>query len=89
MLGIMTNVVQRLNRFNIKTGIRWNIKAIACHVPGPQRLIFLAHLAESAGDVHYFGHASVKCQRRRQDYTQGFFMPFSRMMVWEIHLPSK
>ena len=65
--GVMANVVHGFQRLDIETRICRDFKTFAAAVPDPGLLVFLAHAAAAAGDVHDFRYAGIERQRRRQD----------------------
>lgn len=64
----MTNVIHRLQHFDIKVTVGWHAEAWAAGIVGPGLLIGLAHTRSSGEKLHHFRRAGGEGERRWQYY---------------------
>lgn len=74
----MANIIQRFNRFDLKTGIARHIETLSRAVGLPRVAACQFHAALAADDFHDFRCAGIEGKRGRQNDAEGFFAATSK-----------
>ena len=74
----MAHIIQRFNRFNLKTGIAGHVEALACAVGLPGIAASQLHAAFAADYFHDFRRAGVEAECGWQDDADSFFGAVSK-----------